>query len=482
MKKMVLAVLAGSVFFLSASLQARTLSRFEKWQTPGYFRGFNISEWNNLAEQPVTQEDLDELKASGANLATIQTHGCLSDTIPYGPNIYYSDQWDTVYWQDVLDTMVTYARNAGIYYIVSVRTGPGRRDVAEEPYLGRPSTVWTDPLEQELYGRMLKNMCQRYLGDTLFVGMDMTVEPNPYDELAAGVPVETLDSAMTADGIDVNALYTLWIDSVRTVAPDLPLMVEGVHWSDPVYYSLVQKQPDPNVVYKVHCYNPAEYSHADPAYVAAYPGHYWSIAAEDDALYNRDFLKNTEYGPVRTFQQAHDVPILLGEFGVALPQNGGEQYLDDIMSIAVEYGWHFSLWNWNNAAEFNYRHLDQTYGTDYMSMISEYLTGATGIVPSTNPTQPITRGYHLFQNYPNPCNPQTTIRYRLPVPCDVEVAIYNVVGQRIRTLVHEYQSAGEFKIRWDATNDRGDDVSTGIYLCSLRTTGFLLTRKIMLIK
>jgi flagellar hook assembly protein FlgD len=64
----------------------------------------------------------------------------------------------------------------------------------------------------------------------------------------------------------------------------------------------------------------------------------------------------------------------------------------------------------------------------------------------------------------------------------VEVAIYNVVGQRIRTLVHEYQSAGEFKIRWDATNDRGDDVSTGIYLCSLRTTGFLLTRKIMLIK
>jgi hypothetical protein len=383
----------------------------------------------------------------------------------------------------VLDEMVTYARNAEIYYIITVRTGPGRRDVAEEPYLDTPSTVWTNPTEQQLYGKMLKEMSQRYLPDTLFVGFDLTVEPNPYDELVAGAPVEMLDSAMTADGIDVNALYTLWIDSVRTIAPELPLMVEGVHWSDPVYYSLMQKQSDDKIVYKVHCYNPAEYSHADPAFTRTYPGNYWSIAVQDDALYNKAFLRDTEYGPVRAFQQAHDVPILIGEFGIALPQHGGEQYLEDIMTIAGEYGWHFSLWNWNNAAEFNYRHFDQTYGTNYMPMIGEFLTGATDVVPQTSLSHSIIKEYHLFQNYPNPCNPETTIRYQLPASCQVELTIHNIVGQRIRTLVHAHQPAGQFQAQWDGRNDRGELVSTGIYLCNLKIgDASLLSRKILLMK
>jgi hypothetical protein len=463
--------------------KTHSFSKFHKWQIPGYFKGFNVSEWSNLEEQPVSQQDFLDLKASGANLAVIQTRGTVLDSFPYGPNIYYSDQYDTVYWQDVLDTMVTYARNSEMQYVITIRTGPGRRDVAEEPYLGRPSTVWTNPTEQKLYGQMLKDICQRYLPDTLLVGIDMTVEPNPYGELAAGVPVEMLDSAMTADGINVNALYTVWIDSVRTVAPDLPLMVEGVHWSNPVYYSLVEKQLDNKIVYKVHCYNPAEYSHADSAFSLSYPGNYWSIATQADALYNKDFLKNTEYGAVRTFQQAHDVPILIGEFGIALPQQGGEQYLNDIMTIADEFGWHFSLWNWNNAAEFNYRHFDQTHGTNYMPMISEFFTGATDVVQQADLSASGIKECILFQNYPNPCNPQTTICYQLPAPCRVELAIYNITGQRIRTLVHSDQPAGQFRIRWDGTNDWGILVSAGIYFCNLKAGGSRpLSRKIILLK
>ena len=95
----------------------------------------------------------------------------------------------------------------------------------------------------------------------------------------------------------------------------------------------------------------------------------------------------------------------------------------------------------------------------------------------TTPTK-----FALRQNYPNPFNPETTIKFDLAESGQVELRIYNMVGQVVRTLVDENQAAGRYSIRWDGRDDRGLTVSSGIYFYSLRADKFRAVKKLMLLK
>ena len=91
--------------------------------------------------------------------------------------------------------------------------------------------------------------------------------------------------------------------------------------------------------------------------------------------------------------------------------------------------------------------------------------------------------FGLANNYPNPFNPATTIKYALPQAADVELTVYNVVGQPVRTLVAEHQSAGRYVVEWDATNDSGHSLSSGMYFYRLQTGGeFREVKKMLLLK
>ena len=90
--------------------------------------------------------------------------------------------------------------------------------------------------------------------------------------------------------------------------------------------------------------------------------------------------------------------------------------------------------------------------------------------------------YALGFNYPNPFNPETTIKYALPQASDVELVVYNSLGQKVRTLVSEHQGVGRYAFTWDATNDRGHAVSSGIYLYRLQAGEFAQVRKMLLLK
>ena len=86
-------------------------------------------------------------------------------------------------------------------------------------------------------------------------------------------------------------------------------------------------------------------------------------------------------------------------------------------------------------------------------------------------------------NYPNPFNPTTTIQYALPTATDVELTVYNAVGQAVRTLVAEHQRPGYYAVEWDATDASGHSVSAGIYFYCLRAGGqFLAVEKMLLLK
>jgi hypothetical protein len=89
----------------------------------------------------------------------------------------------------------------------------------------------------------------------------------------------------------------------------------------------------------------------------------------------------------------------------------------------------------------------------------------------------------FLSNYPNPFNPQTTIYYTIKQPGDVKIDILNVKGQKIKTLIHEYQKYGEHKITWDGTNERDKFVSSGVYFVVLSFNSQpKTTQKILLIK
>ena len=84
--------------------------------------------------------------------------------------------------------------------------------------------------------------------------------------------------------------------------------------------------------------------------------------------------------------------------------------------------------------------------------------------------------------YPNPFNPITTIRYSLPVSGLVAVRIYDQLGRKMKTLLNTNQTAAEYKFTWNRTNDRGQQLGSGVYFCQVRASGLSKTIKLMLIK
>jgi len=90
--------------------------------------------------------------------------------------------------------------------------------------------------------------------------------------------------------------------------------------------------------------------------------------------------------------------------------------------------------------------------------------------------------YSLEQNFPNPFNPATTIRYSLPKSDDVILEFFNILGQLVNTHNFGYQSAGIYSFTWNGTDYNNQPLSSGIYLYRLRTDGFIETKKMALIK
>ncbi len=90
--------------------------------------------------------------------------------------------------------------------------------------------------------------------------------------------------------------------------------------------------------------------------------------------------------------------------------------------------------------------------------------------------------FSLWQNYPNPFNPETEISYALPTACHVKLSIYNLLGQRVRTLVNEHQAAGHKTVHWDGTDEKGNKVASGVYFYKIHGGEFTDAKKMILMK
>jgi len=90
--------------------------------------------------------------------------------------------------------------------------------------------------------------------------------------------------------------------------------------------------------------------------------------------------------------------------------------------------------------------------------------------------------YTLHQNFPNPFNPVTTLRYELPEQATVNITIYDMLGKHVKTLINQTQNVGYKSVIWDATNDYGKPVSAGIYLYQIQAGKHISTKKMVLLK
>ena len=88
----------------------------------------------------------------------------------------------------------------------------------------------------------------------------------------------------------------------------------------------------------------------------------------------------------------------------------------------------------------------------------------------------------LTQNFPNPFNPATTIRYSLALPGDVKVVVYNTLGQEVRTLVNHYRLAGEYSVKWDGRDSGGREVASGTYMYQMTAGDFTNSARMVLLK
>ena len=92
------------------------------------------------------------------------------------------------------------------------------------------------------------------------------------------------------------------------------------------------------------------------------------------------------------------------------------------------------------------------------------------------------KSFKLHQNYPNPFNPSTTIEYNIPKSGYVEVAIYDLRGRLVKTLVKEKQIKGNHKVVWYGVNKYGKKVVSGFYIYSIKFENSISSKKMILIK
>ena len=141
----------------------------------------------------------------------------------------------------------------------------------------------------------------------------------------------------------------------------------------------------------------------------------------------------------------------------------------DAKSPCINKGTNFFVWE-----EDTLINLDTL---DYVGSAPDLGAYEYPLIISINQAEYLINHYQLNQNYPNPFNPTTFISWQLAVNSHVDLSIYNLLGQKICTLISENQKAGNHNIEWNASG-----FASGIYLCQLKIGDQIKTRKMILLK
>ncbi|MEJ2628732.1 MAG: FlgD immunoglobulin-like domain containing protein, partial [bacterium] len=140
---------------------------------------------------------------------------------------------------------------------------------------------------------------------------------------------------------------------------------------------------------------------------------------------------------------------------------------------------------WNTAGTYTVTVTARVETNTGLQHTSQGLTVEVAEKPGTgveNTQEILPNNFALLQNHPNPFNPETSITYALPKAAQVKITVYNLMGQPVRTLVNTKVSAGTHEVIWNAKNDSGQPVPTGMYIYLLKCDAYTKMRKMLLMK
>ena len=136
--------------------------------------------------------------------------------------------------------------------------------------------------------------------------------------------------------------------------------------------------------------------------------------------------------------------------------------------------------------EFTFKTTQTPLPSDFQILDGVMVDLTGGIDAITNidiaSLKPMPVDYALEQNIPNPFNPSTTIKYQVPTAGEVNLVIYNLLGQEVRNLVQGSMDAGFHSVVWDGMDELGKQVASGIYIYRLSANNFNQVRRMMLLK
>ncbi len=120
--------------------------------------------------------------------------------------------------------------------------------------------------------------------------------------------------------------------------------------------------------------------------------------------------------------------------------------------------------------------------THYYKLENVNIDGSASTHGPIEAEAPLPRDFRLADNFPNPFNPTTTVRFDLPKVAHVKLDVYNVLGQKVKTMINERMDPGYHEIMWDSKNDQGMRVSSGVYYYRISAGDFHDVKKMALIK
>ena len=191
-----------------------------------------------------------------------------------------------------------------------------------------------------------------------------------------------------------------------------------------------------------------------------------------------------------------DAPVSGGTIGaedgsLAIMVGGEQNVFDNVIDSSGVYHLmtHPNILQWDE--DFTWSHLDYISNRKdiwyvgfghlylYRYLSNSVNDNSLGILENK---MPLTSDFKLYQNYPNPFNPITSLQYDLTKDGVVNITIYDMMGRLVKTLVYGSQTAGFKTVQWDATNDRNEPISAGLYLYTMQKGQHRETGKMVLIK
>lgn len=232
--------------------------------------------------------------------------------------------------------------------------------------------------------------------------------------------------------------------------------------------------------------------------------------AEDSHVREAQVREIINYSIEKDTLEAFEASILVGDFNSDPNTHAIQLLTTDSMSIRYidcfreanpnEPGYTISSYNPIQRIDYIFLKNDSKVKVDTSFVIfktpyepNRYISDHLGVLAvfekDTTETQSIEdlddgypKDFRLYQNYPNPFNLSTSISYVIPVKSNVVLEVYNLLGQRVRTLINEVQKPDNYNVTWDGKDNQRVDLSDGVYFYRIKSGCFVKTNKMILLR